>query len=118
MRKKTKSEIADTKTAVQKEEHTLSVDESHFFLGNRFYYENHDYVKAVAEYKQAAEEEKDELIRLKATYMLAESYVKMGKIEDARSTFETIAKDYKEHYLKDSARRRAEKLSEYTGGVS
>ncbi len=62
--------------------------------------------------KQAAKEEGDELIHLKAVYMLGESYAKLGKLKDAIKTFETISKDYQKHYLRDSARRRVQRLTE------
>lgn len=98
---------------LEEEGHKLPGSESHFFMGNKFFYEERDYEKAIQEYKQASEEETDESIRLKAIYLMAESHVKIGKIEDAINIFKTIADGYKEHYLKDSARRRIEKLSEY-----
>jgi TolA-binding protein len=87
--------------------------ESHFSLGNKFFYEERDYEKAIEEYRKAAAEESDELIRLKARYWMAECHVKTGKTEEAMNIFKTIADEHGYHYLGDSARRRGNALTEY-----
>jgi len=91
----------------------LSDLKTHLYLGNNFYYEEKNYDKAIEEYKQVLEEEKDELILIKATYFMAESYVKLGKFGDAKKLFQTLAVNYKQHYLNDSAKKRLEHLSDY-----
>lgn len=101
-----------SKEEVEKDVSDLSIPQTHFSLGNQAFYNEHDYLKAVEEYKQAVKEETDELIHLKAIYMLGESYAKLGKLKDAIKTFETISKDYQKHYLRDSARRRIQRLTE------
>lgn len=111
MRKPSSEETDETK-----EEAELSDLETNFSLGNKHYYEEHNYEKAIEKYKQALEEEKDELIRVKITYMMAECYVKIGKLKEAKELFQTLAVDYKQHYLNDSARRRLEHLTDYLVG--
>lgn len=97
---------------VEKKGNDLSIRQTHFSLGNKAFYNEHDYIKAIEEYKQAAKEEVDELSHLKAIYMLGESYAKLGNLKDAIKTFETISKNYQKHYLRDSARRRIQRLTE------
>ncbi len=104
-------DIPDT-DIVEEEDHEIISTESHFFLGNKCFYEERDYEKAIEEYRQAAKEEKNELIRLKACYWMAEAYVKIGKLEEAMSIFGQLAKQHGGSYLGDSARRRAESLAE------
>jgi len=84
--------------------------ESHFSIANRFFYEDRDYKQALEKYKQAAEEESDELLRLRARYWMAECYVKMQKIEEAMDIFKALAEKYGDHYLGDSAGRRIDEL--------
>ncbi len=105
----TKEEINEV---VEKKESDLSIPQTHFSLGNQAFYDEHDYSKAIEEFKQAIKEEGDELRHLKAVYMLGESYAKLGKLKDAIKTFETISKNYQKHYLRDSARRRIQRLTE------
>ncbi len=109
-----KKDIQETKSEeeVEKKVTDLSIPQTHFSLGNQAFYDEHDYLKAIEEYKQAVKEETDELIHLKAVYMLGESYAKLGRLKDAIKTFETISKDYQKHYLRDSARRRIQRLTE------
>jgi thioredoxin-like negative regulator of GroEL len=95
------------------QENELSALESHYSRGNRLFYEEHDYENAIEIYEKALEEENDELIRTKITYLMAESYVKQGKLKKARELFQTLADNYKQHYLNDSARKRIEHLNQY-----
>ena len=87
--------------------------ETHLYLGNNLYYEEHNFEKAIEEYKQAIEEEKDELIWIKATYLMAECFVKLEKFKEAKELFQSLAVNHKEHYLKDSARKRLDHLADY-----
>jgi len=112
LKKNVSEDDAEITPKTEENESELAVTQSHFFLGNKAFYEDHDYVKAIGEYMKAIDEEKEEIIYLKAVYMMGESYVKIGKIKEAINTFKTISKDYKKHYLMDGARRRIEKLSE------
>ena len=105
-------EVSDADTVEEKKTEIVST-ESHFSLGNKFFYEDRDYEQAIEEYRQAAKEESDELIRLKARYWMAESYVKIQKTEEAMNIFKAIAEEHGGHYLGDSARRRVEALTEY-----
>ncbi len=91
--------------------------ESHFSTGNRLFYEERDYKQALEEYKQAAEEESDELLRLRARYWMAECYVKMQKIDEAIDIFKALAEKYGDHYLGDSAGRRINALTEHVAPV-
>ena len=95
------------------EEPKLSTLETHLYLGNNLYYEEHNFEKAIEEYKQAIEEEKDELIWMKATYLMAECLVKLEKFREAKELFQSLAVNHKEHYIKDSARKRLEHLADY-----
>ena len=108
-----KEEPTDEKSEaeVKEEKKTELVSaESHFSSGNRFFYEDRDYKQALEEYKQAAEEESDELLRLRARYWMAECYVKMQKIEEAMDIFKALAEKHGDHYLGDSAGRRIDEL--------
>jgi tetratricopeptide (TPR) repeat protein len=87
--------------------------ETHLFIGDRFFHEEHDYIKAIEEYALAIDESDDETIKLKASYMMAECYTKMEKYKEAKEIFESIAADSQQHYLKASAKRRLEHLSDY-----
>ena len=87
--------------------------ETHLYLGNNLYYEEHNFEKAIEEYEKAVEEEKDELIWMKATYLMAECFVKLEKFREAKELFQSLAVNHKEHYLKDSARKRLEHLADY-----
>ena len=107
----TPEEIPETDVVEEKDSEVLST-ESHFFLGNRCFYERQNYEQAIEEYRQAAKEESNELIRLKARYWMAESYVKVGQVEEGIDIFGQLAKQYAGSYLGDSARRRVESLVE------
>jgi len=87
--------------------------ETHLYLGNNLYFEEHNFEKAIEEYGKAIEEEKDELIWMKATYLMAECFVKLAKFREAKELFQSLAVNHKEHYLKDSARKRLEHLADY-----
>jgi tetratricopeptide (TPR) repeat protein len=108
LRKPSSEETDETK-----DETELSDLETNFSLGNKYYYEEHNYEKAIEKYEQALDEEDDELTRVKITYMMAESHVKIGKFREAKELFKTLALDYKQHYLNDSARKRLEHLADY-----
>ncbi len=112
MKEKPSDENEEVKSEVQ-EGNELSVLESHHSKGNRLYYEEHDYEKAIEEYEEALKDESDELVRTKITYVIAESYVKIGNLKKARELFEQIAEKHKEHYLNDSARKRLIHLEDY-----
>ena len=101
-----------TETAKEKKNVPASA-ESHFFSGNNLFYKEQNYERAIEEYLIAEKEESDKLTRLKARYLLAESYVKVGKIEEAVSMFKKVAKESKSHYLGDSAKRRVTALADY-----
>ena len=111
-KKPSPDETAEAETVEEKEPEVIST-ESHFSLGSKFFYEERDYQKAIEEYRQAAEEESDELIKLKGLYWMAESYVKIGNTEEAIEILKAVAEEYEGHYLGDSARRRLEALTEY-----
>ena len=85
--------------------------ESHYSLGNKLYYETHNYEQAIGEFRQAAEEESDEDIRLSARYWMAESYAKIGQLEEALNIFRLMAQEHGNHHLGDSAERRANALA-------
>jgi tetratricopeptide (TPR) repeat protein len=91
----------------------LVVLETHLSIGDRFFHEEHDYIKAIEEYTLAIDESDDETIKLKANYMMAECYAKMEKYKEAKEIFESIAVDSQQHYLRASAKRRLEHLSDY-----
>ncbi len=99
--------------AEEEKKDELVSTESHFSAGDRFFYEDRDYEQALEEYRQAAEEESDELLRLRARYWMAECYVKMQKIEEAMDIFEALAEEHGNHYLGDSAGRRINALTEH-----
>lgn len=105
-------ETPDTDTVEEKKVAVVST-ESYFSIGSKFFHEDRDYKQAIEKYQQASEQEQDELIRLKARYWMAESYVKIGEIEEAMGIFRALAEEHKSHYLGDSARRRAEALTEH-----
>jgi TolA-binding protein len=116
-RSETKQESQSDETSgakiVEEKKREMSKAESHFSLGNKFYYEERNYEKAIEEYQKVAEEETDQLIKLKARYWMAESYLKLQKKDEAVEVLKELAKDYKDHYLGDSAMRRLKTLSEY-----
>ena len=112
VKKSPSEEVPEADTVEEKKTEIIST-ESHFSLGNKFFYEDRDYEKAIEEYAQAAKEESDELISLKARYWMAESYVKIQKIEEAMDIFKAIAEEHGSHYLGDSAGRRMKALTEY-----
>ncbi len=103
----------DDEEEEESEEKSLASMESHFYQGNKFYFENQDYVKAIDEYSKAVKEDSDELIKLKARYWLAESYLKLQKLDRARDTFKILVEGYGKHYLGSSARRRLKVLEDY-----
>ena len=88
-----------------------ATSESHFSLGNKLYYETHNYEQAIEEFRQAAKEESDEHTRLSARYWMAESYAKIGKLEEAVNIFRLMAQEHGDHHLGDSAGRRANALA-------
>lgn len=87
--------------------------ESQFFMANVLYHEERDYEQAIEKYRQAIEEESNELIKLKARYWMAEACVKIGNIEDALGIFGKLAKEHGRSYLGDSAKRRLTILKDY-----
>jgi TolA-binding protein len=91
----------------------LVVIETHLSIGDRLFHEEHDYIKATEEYTLAIADSDDETIKLKANYMMAECYAKMEKYKEAKEIFEIIAADSNQHYLRASAKRRLEHLSDY-----
>ena len=91
----------------------LVVLETHLSIGDKFFYEEHDYIKAIEEYKLAIDGSDDENIKLKAHYMMAECYAKIEKYKEAKEIFENIAANFGQHYLRASAKRRLEHLSDY-----
>jgi len=111
--RKATSEENDEIKPEENEESELSTLETHFYLGNKFYYEELNFEKAIEEYKKTIEEEKEEIIWLKATYLMAESFVKLEQFKEAKELFQSLAVNHKQHYLRDSARRRLEHLSKY-----
>lgn len=111
--KKKPSNDAPKANVVEEKKPEATSTESHFFLANKLYYDDRNYQEAVEEYRQAAAEESDKLIRLKARYWMAESCVKIEKKEEALEIFKAIAEEHGNHYLGDSARRRMEALTNY-----
>ena len=105
-------EIVEVDEAEAEVLETIST-ESHFFQGNRLFHEEQDYKQAIEEYRQALKEESSESIKLKALYWMAESHVKIGKMEEAMSILQKLAKKHESSYLGDSARRRAMVIAEY-----
>ena len=97
----------------ESEEQSLASMESHFYQGNKFYFEDQDFNRAVSEYIKAIENDSDESIKLKARYWLAESYVKLQKIDKAKKIFKVLAEGYRQHYLGGSAGRRLKELEDY-----
>lgn len=116
-KKPSPDETAEAETVEEKKPEMISA-ESHFSLGNKSFYEERDYQKAIEEYRQAAEEESDELIKSKGLYWMAESYVKIGNTQEAIDILKALAEEYEGHYLGDSARRRAEALTEYLVSIA
>jgi TolA-binding protein len=94
-------------------EQSLVKMESHFYKGNKLYFEEKNYVQAIEEFKKSITEDSDELNRLKARYWLAEAYVKTLKINEAMDIFKSLANEHKKHYLGNSARRRMEALKDF-----
>ena len=105
-------EISEADNVVEKETEMVST-ESHFSLGNKLFYEDRNYKQALEEYRKAAKEKSDELIQLKARYLMAECYAKTRNLEEAMKIFKAIAEKHESHYLGDSAMRRIKALSEY-----
>lgn len=103
---------SDVDTVEEKKPEVVST-ESHFSLGSKFFYEDRDYERAIEEYRQSAKEKSDELIGLKALYWMAESYVKVGNMEEAMNILRALAEEHEDHYLGDSARRRVAALTEH-----
>lgn len=87
--------------------------ELHYDKGNEFYFKDRNYVQAIEEFKKSIAEDPDEEIKLKAKYWMAESYVKIQKIDEATEIFKSLAEYNKKHYLSNSAKRRLEALKEY-----
>ena len=106
------AEEAPERDVVEEEDREVISTESHFFLGNKCFYEDRNYEQAIKEYRQAAAEEPNELIRLKACYWMAESHIKIGKIEEAIKILSQLAEQNGDSYLGDSAKKRAESLME------
>ena len=112
MKQEPLDEISEADNVVEKETEMVST-ESHFSLGNKLFYEDRNYKQALEEYRKAAKEKSDELIQLKARYLMAECYAKTRNLEEAMKIFKAIAKKHESHYLGDSAMRRIKALSEY-----
>jgi len=91
----------------------LAILETHLSIADRFYYDEHNYEKAIEEYNLAINEEKDETLKLKANYMMAECHIKLGKYKEAKEILEKMATDFGKHYLGASAKRRLKHLSDY-----
>lgn len=108
---KTDPDESDQEDTTVDAETALVGMESHFQAGNRLYFEECDYEGAIKEYGQAAKEETDEEIRLKAQYWMAESYVKLMQIESAIKAFRKLADEHGTHYLGASAERRIQALN-------
>lgn len=106
------AEEAPETDVVEEEDREVISAESHFFLGNKRFYEDRNYEKAIEEYRRAVAEESNELIRLKARYWMAESHVKIGKVEEAIKILSQLAEQNGDSYLGDSAKKRAESLME------
>lgn len=103
---------SDAETIKEEKPPVISM-ESHFYIGNKLFYEERNYKKAIEEYQKAAKEESDETIRLKALYWLAESYVKIHNIEEAVKILSNLADENEKHYIGDSAKRRLAALKTY-----
>jgi tetratricopeptide (TPR) repeat protein len=104
--------VSKANTVEEKKPKEVST-ESHFSLGNKLFFEDRDYEQAIEEYRQAVMEESNELINLKARYWMAESYVKILRIEEAMAILRTIVEEHEDHYLGDSASRRLKALKDY-----
>ena len=102
-------EVPEEKTVEEPKPAVVSA-ESHLFLGDKLFYEERDYEQAIEEYNQAAKEEPNALIKLKARYWMAESHVKLGNIKDAIKIFSKIAGEPEDSHLRDSAARSAMSL--------
>lgn len=100
-------QVEEKADVVEEEKREVISTESHFFQGNRLYYEERDYKQAIEEYRQALAEESSESIKLKALYWMAESHAKIGEIEEAMDILNNLAEEHESTYLGDSAKRRA-----------
>jgi len=105
-------ESAKTET-VKAEEPEAVTTESHFSLANKAFYEDRDYERAIEEYKKSVKTESDETLKLRASYWMAEAYVKIGDTGKAVNIFKKIANKHKAHHLGDSSRRRIKILENY-----
>jgi len=89
------------------------LEDANFFLGNEYYYKEHEYEKAIKSYKSVLENTKDDdIVRAKSLYWMGESYVKLNQIDKAIETFTRLIEEIGDHYLTNSAKRRIAHLKE------
>jgi len=98
-----------------KEEEVKGIEEveDELSIANRYYYDERDFVKAAEAYAKVMETVDDPIVKLRAMYMRAECLVKQKKIREGIEAFEEVAAQEIDHYLVESAKRRAKALREY-----
>ncbi len=67
-------------------------------------------------YEAVLAEESDKYLVVKSMYLMAESYIKLKRIDEAISAFENLTQRFADHYLSASAQRRIARLEEIYGG--
>ena len=107
-----KEEPKERQKNLRKQIEMIPTEGANFYMANRFYYEEQNYDEAIKMYKAVIAEKSDESIVAKSLYYMAESYVKLKKLDEAISVFEDLAKRLPNHYLASSAKRRIDVLKE------
>jgi len=97
---------------LRKQIEMIPTEGANFYMANRFYYEEQNYDEAIKMYKAVIAEKADESIVAKSLYYMAESYVKLKKLDEAIAVFEDLVKRLPNHYLTASAKRRIDVLKE------
>ena len=93
-----------------------SADNANFYLATKYFYDDRNYEEAINMYEAVLAEESDKYLVVKSMYLMAESYVKLKRIDEAISAFENLTQRFTDHYLSASAQRRIAHLEEIYGG--
>lgn len=87
----------DSKYSLKAEEMTLFLNarlaEREFYVG-RFYYKDENYHGALARFRNVLKDYSDTEIVDKTLFYIAESYIKLGEVELAKSTFLTLLNEF------------------------
>ena len=110
------SEVPKVSQKPLREVDITSADNANFYLATKYFYDDRNYEEAIKMYEAVLAEESDKYLVVKSMYLMAESYVKLKRTDDAISAFENLTQRFADHYLSASAQRRIAHLEEIYGG--